>query len=219
MGARAHVTDGHRQAYADRSGRQRVACRLALASPAGGCPCQSRYGDLSRSEARRCMMLDWRIPSGHACSQVSTGLGMWIGGDLRSTMLDIMTVVMRMTKARITHSHQLHEEEHKDRHQRNAFWPWVVGDHACQAFLPERLICGSQKLRSQISKPPSKKPPPSHTHMYERRRNNDSGAEVFRYEEGPSWNPDALVSRRKDREPGSEERSHQDHKDGGYSHA
>ena len=54
--------------------------------------------------------------------------------------------------------------------------------------------------------------------MDECRGDNNTTTKILRYEESPSRYSHALVSSREDREPGSEERSHQDDKDGGDPH-
>ena len=58
-----------------------------------------------------------------ACWRVSAGSDTEERWYLRSTMLNIMAVIVRMAEARIAHGHQLDEEEHKNGHQRNAFRP------------------------------------------------------------------------------------------------
>lgn len=66
--------------------------------------------------------------------------------NLHWTAFHIVVMVVQVSKSRKPHGHELNDEQSKHGHERNAFNPWVLHYRTSEAFITQRLMCGSQQL-------------------------------------------------------------------------
>lgn len=66
--------------------------------------------------------------------------------DLHWTALHIVIMIVQVSRSCKPHGYELNDEQCEHSHKGNAFNPWVLHYHTCEAFITQRLMCGSQQL-------------------------------------------------------------------------